>query len=48
MSSMTYQDKKRKSDHPTDHRAIGNKWQHATVNVEDNKCKMKTPEGDNV
>jgi len=37
MSSMTYKDKKRK----TDQRVIGNKWQYATVNIEVKKCTVK-------
>jgi len=44
MSSVTYNDKKRKTYHP----AIGDVWQYETVNVEVKKCKMKTLGGDNV
>ena len=32
----------------TDHHAIGNEWQYATVNVEDKKRNMNTPRNDNL
>jgi len=39
--------KQKAQNRPTEHCAIGNEWQYATVNVEDKMCEMKTLRGDN-